>query len=121
VQRAEFGAQPSHRQLREQQRRSDAKLPAHLTGALDRGCEGVGHLVHRTFRPAEQGLTRFRQFQPFGAALDEAHAELLLQIGDTPRQGRLRPSAGPARPPEAAMCRDQIEVRQCVQVHVFHQ
>jgi hypothetical protein len=71
--RAEFGANPSHREVREQRRRRDAQASARRGESFARRRHGLGHLVHRPFGAGDQRLAGFREFQAARAALDEPH------------------------------------------------
>jgi hypothetical protein len=55
--------------------------------------------------------------QRIGAALDQANAQGLFQLGHAARQRRLRPPRGAAGATGAAMDRHKIEVGQRLQIY----
>ncbi len=69
----------------------------------------IFQFAEQPVRPGMEGRTLLRQSQRLPAALDQAHAQALLQFPDVSRQRRFRLPGGAARVTEPAVSGHGVE------------
>ena len=74
-------------------------------------------VVENRVRPLEHALAFGRKPVEALAALDDRHAELLLELAEAPRKGRLRHIAGLGRAREVLLTRKRDEVLELADIH----
>ncbi|MNQ51578.1 hypothetical protein D3C85_655650 [compost metagenome] len=111
------GHQPTHHQLPRLDGHRQLEGPRHLllTGAQHQF--GLGQLLHRLAAAQVILLPRFGQGELAGGAIEQPHAEVLLQIGDAAAHRRLGHAQLLGRCGEGAFVNDAHQNQGCVQVH----
>jgi hypothetical protein len=72
-------------------------------------------------RALEQRASLLGKLERPRATLEQAQPKARFQVSDAAGQGRLGTPGRAGRLTEAAMARDQVEISEGKQVHLFHQ
>ncbi|MNC58264.1 hypothetical protein D3C75_1079830 [compost metagenome] len=109
--------QPTHHQLPRLDGNSQLEGAGHLLLAGTQHQLGLGQLLHRLAAAQVILLPRFGQGELAGGAIEQPHAEVLLQIGDAAAHRRLGHAQLLGRRGEGALVDDAHQNQGRVQVH----